>query len=170
MIRELLIVRHAKSAWHTDAASDFDRPLSKRGKRDAPRLGAWLRQQALVPDRVVSSPAKRARKTAVEVCRELGIEKTQVIWEPRIYEATCEELLSVLQETSAHVQRLMLVGHNPGLEDLIKLLCKARPAEAPDNKLLPTASVARLKLYGDWSELACGSAELIDVTKARTLA
>ena len=67
MPRELLILRHAKSAWDTNAPSDFERPLAKRGRRAAPRVGRWLEEQGLIPDHVVSSPAERAKQTVIAV-------------------------------------------------------------------------------------------------------
>ena len=72
MSRELLILRHAKSAWDTSAATDFERPLAKRGRRDAPRVGRFLLDQGLIPDYVVSSPAERAKQTVIGVCEQLG--------------------------------------------------------------------------------------------------
>ena len=78
MSRELLILRHAKSAWDTPAETDFDRPLNGRGKRDAPRIGAWLMAQALLPDHVIASPARRARQTTRRVCKELGLDASKV--------------------------------------------------------------------------------------------
>jgi phosphohistidine phosphatase SixA len=85
MSRELLILRHAKSAWNTDAASDFERPLAKRGKKAAPRVGRFLLQQGLVPDFVVSSPAMRARQTVIAVCGQMDINPDQISWDDRIY-------------------------------------------------------------------------------------
>ena len=86
--RRLLIMRHAKSDWGTPGEPDFDRPLAKRGQRDAPRMGEWLRAQGLVPDLVLASPARRAQETASKVCKVLDIEKQSIQWEPRIYDAT----------------------------------------------------------------------------------
>ena len=74
MSRELLVLRHAKSAWDTNAPSDFERPLAKRGRRAAPRVGRWLEEQGLIPDHVVSSPAERAKQTVIAVCQALGID------------------------------------------------------------------------------------------------
>ena len=113
--RRLLVMRHAKSDWDSGPGSDFDRPLAKRGERDAPRMGRWLREQALIPDRVVSSPAVRARQTCLLVCEALAIKKGQIHWEPEIYAAEVTTLLNVLARCPEKTQRLLLVGHNPGL-------------------------------------------------------
>ena len=87
MSLELLILRHAKSAWDTDAASDFDRPLSKRGRKAAPRVGRYLMQQGLIPDFVISSPATRAEQTVIAVCGQMNIGPDDIIWDERVYGA-----------------------------------------------------------------------------------
>lgn len=167
--RQLLILRHAKSAWDAAVANDFDRPLSKRGKHDAPRIGGWLRRQGLVPDLVVSSPAKRARKTTTKVCQELGIPKQEIRWDARIYEATTDTLLAVLSECRADAQTVMLVGHNPGLEDLLAYLCGADLSLPADGKLLPTAALARLRVVPDWKHLQANCATLVSMVRPGAL-
>nr|MBS0019822.1 histidine phosphatase family protein [Gammaproteobacteria bacterium] len=166
--RQLLVLRHAKSAWDTGVVNDFDRPLSKRGKQDAPRVGGWLRQQGLVPDVVVSSPAKRARKTTIKVCRELGIPKQEIWWEPRVYAATTETLLGVLSECRADAQILLLVGHNPGLENLLGYLCGSAVSLPADGKLLPTATLARLRVAANWKHLQPNCATLVSIIRPRS--
>jgi phosphohistidine phosphatase len=168
-IRQLLVLRHAKSAWDTVVTTDFDRPLSKRGKREAPRVGGWLRHQGLVPDLVVSSPAKRARKTTTKVCRELGIPKQEIWWEPRIYGATTETLLDVLSECRADARIVLLVGHNPGLEDLLSYLCGSDVSIPADGKLLPTAALARLRIAASWKHLQPSCATLVSIIRPRSL-
>ena len=164
MPRTLLVLRHAKSAWDTGAESDFERPLSKRGKKDAPRMGAWLRREGLVPDLVVSSPARRARQTVKRVCRESGCDAERVVWEPAVYGAGISELLGVLERCPPSAGRVLLVGHNPGLEDVVTFL-DAAVQPPPDGKLLPTAAVARLEMPDDWSGLSRGSARLLGVQR-----
>lgn len=163
--RQLLLLRHAKSAWDTAVANDFDRPLSKRGKRDAPRIGGWLRQQRLVPELVVSSPARRARKTTTKVCRELGVPKQEICWEPRIYGATADTLVQVLSECREDAAIVLLVGHNPGLENLLDYLCGPTIALPADGKLLPTATLARLRVAVSWKHLQPQCATLISITR-----
>ena len=164
MLRQLLILRHAKSAWNTEAATDFARPLNKRGERDAPRVGHWLREQSLIPDHVLSSPAERARQTALKVCKELDFPAARVQWEPHIYEATQADLLQVLAGCPAEARRILLVGHNPGLELLVRYLCPS-VVLPQDGKLLPTAAVALLEMPDDWRQLAPGSARLATLTR-----
>ena len=112
MSRNLLVLRHAKSDWDTDATTDFERPLAKRGERDAPRIGQWLKRQKLLPNHVVSSPAKRARQTSEKVCEAMGIKEKQLNWDERIYAATEGELLKVLAGCPNKTKTVMLVGHN----------------------------------------------------------
>lgn len=169
MPRELLILRHAKSAWDTNAASDFDRPLAKRGLRDAPRVGRFLNDEGLVPDYVVSSPAQRARQTVIAVCEQMGIGPDQIHWDQRIYHAYAGSLLGVLNESPARCQRVLIAGHNPGLENLLHNLCDHDIPMPADYKLMPTAAVARLEIQSEWSELQGGLARLISLTRSRSL-
>lgn len=164
---QLLIMRHAKSAWDTDAASDYDRPLAKRGRRDAPRMGRWLREQGLQPDAVISSPAKRAKQTAVRVCRELGVAKDAIIWDSRVYSAEVADLLAVVHDCPNAAQTLLLVGHNPGLEEMLCHLCGGDVANSGGDKLLPTAALARLEIRGSWKKLKAGSARLVGMMHPR---
>ena len=83
-------MRHAKSDWSTSASNDFDRPLSRRGDRDAPRMAAWLAQQSLLPDIIISSPALRTKQTVLAVVEKLGIPEQEIIWEASIYEASLD--------------------------------------------------------------------------------
>lgn len=169
MPRELLILRHAKSAWDTGAPTDFERPLAKRGERDAPKIGAWLYREGLVPDLVLSSPARRAKQTTAKVCKRLDIEKKRIVWEPRIYEGTLQQLLGVLSECPADVATVLLIGHNPGLEELIMHLAGEDLAIPTDGKILPTASIARLEMLDDWRNLPYGSAQILSITRPRQI-
>ncbi len=170
MTRKLLILRHAKSDWETDAPTDFERPLAKRGERDAPRIGEWLKQQKLLPDYVVSSPARRASQTSNRVCKAMGVKDKKINWDERIYAASEVELLRVLADCPQKKQTVMLVGHNPGLEDLLEYLA-GKGLEIPaDGKLLPTATVACLKMPENWKGLKEGDGELVSITRPKELA
>lgn len=170
MPRELLILRHAKSDWASDAASDFERPLAKRGKKDAPRVGSWLYREGIVPDRIISSPAQRARDTALKVCKALDLKQKQIIWDEAVYEADVPALLGVLARVSSAHATVMLIGHNPGLEELIRYLAGDDVAEPEDGKLLPTAAFARLEMPDDWTRLEPGCASLLRIVRPRQLA
>ena len=169
MPRELLILRHAKSSWDSDAATDYDRPLAKRGEKDAPRMGQWLRDEGVVPDMVISSPARRAEQTTLSVCQALGIKKRLIRWEAGVYGASLGGLLKVLQSCPEDAKTVLLVGHNPGLETLVEYLAGTQLPVPEDGKLLPTAAVARLELSSDWTGLGAGSAHLASITRPRSL-
>lgn len=168
MSRELLILRHAKSDWGADASSDFERPLAKRGKKDAPRVGEWLYREGLVPDLVISSPAQRARQTTEKVCKSMDYKKKKIKWEKEIYEADVTDLLQVLKSCPADARTILLVGHNPGLEDLVLYLAGDEVEEPADGKLLPTAAMARLEMPDKWDSLDLGCAQLIAITRPRS--
>ncbi len=167
MTHELLLLRHAKSDWSVEM-DDFSRPLKKRGRRAAKLLGRWLHEQHLIPDMILSSPATRALTTAEWVCRQLGIDESAIVCDLRIYEADALALIEVLK-TGAYGQRVLLVGHNPGLENLLlKLVPHSIPLSA-NGKCLPTAALARLAFDGDWTDLAEGSAKLITLVRPDSL-
>jgi phosphohistidine phosphatase len=169
MSRELLILRHAKSAWDTDAATDFERPLSKRGRKAAPRVGRFLFQQGLIPDFVVSSPAMRARQTVIAVCGQMDIGPDQISWDDRIYGGWTASLVNVLTDCPNEARRVLIAGHNPGLENLLQDLCHHHVPVPADGKLLPTATVAHLQIESEWSNLDSGVARLLSITRSRSL-
>jgi phosphohistidine phosphatase len=166
MSRELLIVRHGKSDWSVEA-SDFDRPLKKRGKKAATHLGKWLHEQHIRPDVIITSPANRAIATARLVSEAMRVD--HIVEDVRIYEASLNDLLSVLTDAPEEKNQIMLIGHNPGLESLLLYLVNKNISVPADGKLLPTASLAHLTMPEDWQKLPSGCAQLIDITRARDL-
>lgn len=169
MVRRLLIMRHAKSSWDAEAESDFARPLAKRGREDAPRMGRWLAQQGLRPDWLASSPALRARETTLAICTVLGLDPEGVLWTPEIYEAGLSELLALLGRCPAQSRTAMLVGHNPGLERLLRHLSGDRIPPEAAAKPMPTAAIAVLRMPEDWRGLGHGAAEIETLVRPRTL-
>jgi len=168
MTRELLILRHGKSDWSTGHA-DFDRPLKERGKRGAQRIGLWLRQQELLPDHVLSSPAERALDTAETACKVMGKSTQDIQADRRIYAADANRLMAVLREAPTGARRIMLVGHNPGLEELLANLAEDDIPIPEDGKLLPTATLARLEVACDWASITPGCARLLAITRGSSL-
>ena len=167
MTHELLILRHAKSAWPVDV-DDFSRPLKKRGWRAAKQMGRWLHEHNLIPDTILSSPATRALETAQQVCKQLDLDESDIVCDPRIYEANALILLDVLK-TGSHGKRVLLIGHNPGLEDLLlKLIPHSVPLSA-NGKCLPTAALAHLSFEGAWTELAEDGAKLVTLIRPDSL-
>lgn len=166
-LRELLILRHGKSDWRT-GDSDFYRPLKNRGKRNAQQIGNWLAEQNLQPDIILSSPATRALTTAEKACKAMGHDTGIIHTNKDIYMADRDELLQVLSELPEHSNRALIVGHNPGLEDLLVYLAKA--ISIPDDgKLLPTAALAHLELQQPWRALTAHQATVQGITRAKTL-
>ena len=145
-MKTLLILRHAKSSWKDTSLADHDRPLNKRGKRDAPRMGKLLWKQDLVPDRIISSTANRARNTATAVAKACQCED-KVELTSEFYHAGPGAYLAVLQNVSDDNQRVMVVGHNPGMEALVTHLTDRM-------ETMPTAALAHVALpIKQWTEL-----------------
>ena len=168
MARELLILRHAKSDW-PEGVADFNRPLKKRGKKAALRMGEWLLEQQLCPDWIVSSPAQRASETAEKLCKGMQLKKSRVLhFDDRIYESGLEALKQVLADCPVFPRRLLLIGHNPGLEELLMDLVEGVET-GPDGKLLATATLARLQMPDDWSNLESHCGQLLSLTRAAAL-
>lgn len=165
-MRELWLLRHGKSDREM-VCPDFDRPLKPRGRRAAQRLGDWLLAHESYPDLVITSPARRALNTAQLVCDALGL-TGQLKQEPRLYFRGIEDIRDVLAGSPVTAGRIMLVGHNPDLEELLTEL--VGEDHLPDaEKLLPTAALARLQMPDDWSQLEAGCAKLIDILYAKSL-
>ena len=168
MTRELLLLRHGKSDWGT-GVDDFHRPLKDRGKRGAQRIGVWLAQQQRIPDLIVTSPAERALVTAQKACKAMGNGDAGIQQDRRIYAAGIDELLKVLGDCPQAASRVMLVGHNPGLEELLAWLARETIALPDDGKCLPTATLASLQMPADWQTLTAGCAHLDAITRPGTL-
>ncbi|CAA9891145.1 Phosphohistidine phosphatase [Candidatus Methylobacter favarea] len=167
MSRELWLLRHAKSDRNV-CISDIDRPLKKKGKRAAERIGSWMKQQNLIPDRVVSSPAQRAIATAKIVCKAIGLSRHSIRQDTRVYGQGLGSLKSVLAQCPVQSERVLIVGHNPELEEL--LVNMAGENNVPDaDKLLPTAALARLAMPDDWANLEAGGARLLAIIYAKSL-
>ncbi|MDX1756336.1 MAG: histidine phosphatase family protein [Marinobacter sp.] len=167
--RELLLLRHGKSDWSRELP-DFDRPLKKRGRQGAQRIGAWLQQEALVPDYVLSSPAERARQTADLCCKALGMDAASVHPDRRLYLADTAALRRALARVPDECRRVLLVGHNPGLEELLLALAEPAPERTDDGKLLTTATLAHLRFgLSHWHNLTACSGELVQLVQARSL-
>lgn len=152
-MRELILLRHAHAESAAAGLDDLDRPLSLRGQAEAEAAGRWLRDHNLLPDRVLCSPARRARETLEQVLTTLGFAESRQ--EPRIYNATPGELLQVADE-HRDLGRVLLVGHNPGFEQLAALLSSG---QSGDFRGMPAGAIAVLRLPVD-AALEPGMAEL----------
>ena len=159
--RELLLLRHGHAVPHGSVVPDFDRPLDERGRTDTAWMARWAVDAGVVPDLVVSSPARRARETAEGFCRDAGLSIAAIRWRESIYDAHLSGLLRVLAEASAEFRRVMLVGHNPGFEQLAGLLAHGDPYRVR----LATAAAARLRMPEDWGGLSPDDAAMIEVVR-----
>jgi phosphohistidine phosphatase len=168
--RRLVLLRHAKSAWPD--LPDHDRPLAGRGRGDAPAIGRWLRETGCVPDLVWCSTASRAAQTWQLAAAELGADPP-VSYQPRLYRATGGELADLIREAPAATATLLLVGHNPGIQELALTLAATDgdPAGALVRAAakFPTAAVAVLEFDGGWPELSAGGARLVGFVVPREL-
>ena len=162
-MKTLLLLRHAKSSWKDSDLDDHDRPLNKRGKREAPRMGQLLKEEDLVPEFIVASSAKRAWRTAECAALHSGYRgETRVTSE--LYEAPASSIVKVVQSTPEPIQRLLVVGHNPGLEELLEQLT---------GNYTPLSAGALAFVYleiENWGELADASrGKLVRVWQPREL-
>lgn len=121
-MKQLYLIRHAKSSWNNPGLDDIDRPLNKRGKRDAPFMGERLHKLGVRPDMVYTSPAKRARKTARTIADCVGYPPERIQQHGDIYTSDINKLLCVVRQTESRICRLFLVGHNYVLTDLAEYL------------------------------------------------
>ncbi|MEN8213642.1 MAG: histidine phosphatase family protein [Pseudomonadota bacterium] len=154
-MKTLALVRHAKSSWDHPGLADFERPLNKRGRRDAPRMGSRLAEHYIRPDLIVSSPAVRALTTAEVIASHIGYQPSEIINDRRVYHASSSELLAVIREFDARHQTVMLVGHNPGLTDLVEQLAYAGITN------IPTCGIVMLGFSANhWPEATAENCEL----------
>lgn len=155
-MKTLLVLRHAKSSWDHPELSDFDRPLNKRGEEAAPFMGELISSKGLEPEIVVSSPARRARTTA-ELAASAGGFDSRIEFDERIYGAGANTLAYIVAGFDDSVDSAMIVGHNPGFEDLVAALTGERHR-------FPTAALAVIDLnISVWSETESGKGELRDL-------
>jgi len=153
-MKRLLLLRHAKSSWDDSSLVDFDRPLAERGKRDAPRIGKALRKRGPLPDLIISSPATRARET-IEAVIKAAILNIVPRFDEAIYGASSAELMKVITRLPDESSCAMLVGHNPGFEDLLARLTGS-------HERMPTAALACVDFNLDhWEDVDNGKGRLV---------
>lgn len=171
-MKRLTLLRHAKSGWDDPVARDFDRPLNARGMRAAKLIGQYAGTHDMAIDHIVASPAVRVVETLDEFFAGYG-RTIEPQWDRRVYLASSATLLDILRETAANVDNLMLVGHNPGLEDLVLNLIPD-DGSAPLRELVeakfPTTSLVVMSWDDDdWSNLGKVPVSLESFTRPRDL-
>ncbi|MBJ6123688.1 SixA phosphatase family protein [Sphingomonas mollis] len=169
-MKTLTLLRHAKSGWDDPVARDFDRPLNPKGRRAAQLIGRHLRQSDCTFDHVIASPAVRVVETLAEIGDGYGAVLAPE-WDRRIYLASAATLLDIVHELPEMATRVLLVGHNPGLEDLVLTLVPDDGAALRDEveAKYPTATLAEMTLDGRWTEAGRGTATLARFTRPRDL-
>lgn len=155
-----MLLRHAKSSWSQPSLADFDRPLNERGLNAAPFMGELMASRELVPELLVSSPARRAAHTA-ELVRESSGANIELKFDDRIYEASPYGLMQVIADLPDTFSTVMLVGHNPGFEGMIRLLTS-------EDESMPTAALAVIDIDTEkWADVAPKTGSLMEVVRPR---
>ncbi|MGF1426287.1 SixA phosphatase family protein [Kitasatospora sp. LaBMicrA B282] len=161
--RRITVLRHAKADW--PQVADHDRPLADRGRHQAPAAGEWLADSGIDPDYVLCSTSVRTRETWKLAAHELPKRNRKTVFEARIYEATAGEIIEVLQETPEEYRDLILVGHNPGVQNLVEVLAGDESLGDELSRLrqggFPTAGIAVLDFEGSWKSVEPGAARLV---------
>jgi len=154
-MKTIFLVRHAKSFWGDQSTPDFDRPLNKRGKRDAPLMGDILNDKKIKLDLIISSPAKRAKKTAIAIADKISYPEKKIAYKEELYEASINTILKILQKLNEKNNSVMIFGHNPELT----LFNNHISNHYIDN--IPTCGVVALRLNKNWSELNKNTCEFL---------
>ena len=156
-MKTIILVRHAKSSWKDTSLDDFDRPLNKRGKRNAPFMGKKLKERKIIPDLVLSSPAKRAKKTATAVAKALDYPKKKITFYDKMYHASSRYLFELLKNLDDEHETIMLFGHNPSLNDFADMLLKSNPISN-----IPTTGVCCIRFdVNHWQKVEQGKGEIV---------
>ncbi|MDZ7624414.1 MAG: histidine phosphatase family protein [Ignavibacteriaceae bacterium] len=146
-MKTLYLARHAKSYWKDQSIPDFDRPLNSRGKRDAPFMGEVLKDKKVIPDLIISSPAKRTKKTAIEIASKIGYSEKKILYNEDLYEASSNTIIKILNKIDEKYNSVMIFAHNPGLT----LLNNHISNNYIEN--IPTCGIVALQLDKKWNEL-----------------
>jgi phosphohistidine phosphatase len=170
-MRELMLFRHAKSAWDVSGIADFDRALAARGERTAPAMARHLKERDLLPDAILCSASLRTRLTLQLLMKEWH-EDIPVTFERKIYEAAPMAIIACLGAIDDDYRRVMVIGHNPGLQELALYLLKNQsdPRRALIVEKFPTAALAMIRIDTKvWSSIVGVRAELMHFIRPRDL-
>lgn len=168
--KTIYLARHAKSSWNSGAPTDFDRPLSNRGVADAVSMGNELNNLAWKPEKIISSSAIRAKQTCQTLCDKLDFSFECVVWNRDIYAAYMVTLLQILSALSESTKSVMLIGHNPAMEDLLIHFCGGANAYKQKNgKLFTTGNVVKITVESTWKDLAMCEANLERILRPKEL-
>ena len=165
---ELLLMRHAKSDWHNDL-TDIERPLSRRGRRDAEHMGVFLRKNVLIPDRVLTSPARRTQETINLLNKNWQLKPEQIQIDEELYLADKDILLERAAAHAEEEQRIMVLAHNPGMDDVVNLITAGKPALSESGKLMVAAAVACFKVEKPGDLGRTGKCQLIGLYRPKEI-
>ncbi len=155
-MKTILLLRHAKSSHDDSSLKDFDRPLAKRGRRDSPRMGDFLKDVKALPGHIISSPAKRARQTIELFSEAAGVDSSLITWNEDLYYGGARDYLTAIQQSPEGISNIMLVGHSPLMEETVSLLCNEQGVYTVR---MPTAALVCLEHpCSDWSQIKPGTA------------
>ena len=146
-MKTLYLARHAKSSWKNPELMDIDRPLNKRGKKDAPFMGKALNDKGIKPDLIVTSPANRARLTAESIAKEIGYKKKDIVLNEDLYEFSSTGFIEVIQHFDSEFNSVIMFGHNPGFTALNNNLTD----QYIDN--IPTCGIVCIQFDLQWNEI-----------------
>jgi phosphohistidine phosphatase len=169
MGKRLYLLRHAKSSWEHPTLADHERPLAPRGQRASTELAEHLRGQRIAPALVLCSSSARTRETLERIRASLG-DRSEVRIEDGVYSATASDLLDLIHRVEPGTDSVMVIGHNPALQELALTLAASGPELERLGEKFPTAALATLTFVGGWDELAGGAAELTAFVTPRELA
>ena len=165
---ELMLMRHAKSDWHSHT-SDIDRPLNSRGRDDAVAMGAFLANKDLVPNKMIISPAKRTQQTAELLLKSLPVDKQQVLIDRDLYLADMESISELIELYATDQQRMLVLAHNPGMDDMVSYLADNAPSLSANGKLMTTCAVAHFDLESVNTLGKPGNAELLGLYRPKEI-
>ncbi len=165
----LYIMRHAKSDWSGPGTADFDRPINRRGRKNAKQIGQWMLENDHVPEKIISSSALRARETTELVTEQLKSESTTVIYDKDLYLASPDTLIESIQLYKNDCHSLMLVAHNPGLEQLLNFLLRKSRTAASKNLTMTTANLAIIEYGRNSFDPETAKGTLIEVVRPKEL-
>lgn len=155
-MKTLYIVRHAKSSWEDPLLDDFARPLNDRGKRDAPKMAKRMKEKSILPDLMMTSPARRAKSTCKRMAEIFKYDEEKIRTERELYLASSQQILNTIRGVKDKHQSLLIVGHNPGLTEFVNALAAQTFAN------IPTCGVAAFEIVTDsWKDLKPGMGKLL---------
>ena len=153
-MKKLYLIRHAKSDWSNPSLDDYDRPLNKRGKKNAPKIGVYFNKRRIYPDLIISSPAYRARTTALKIAKKINYLEL-IEFNEHLYEASLKTILEIISFIEDENDDVFIIGHNPSLNMLAFYLVEF-------TKNIPTSGVLEIEFNCDsWREIKKSNAKLL---------